>query len=166
MSGDNGKSLKVRVLGKVVNRVISIVNRDIDIAELQDKYKATQGKIIEGRLTDVNRKFYLQVMDGAIRRLKDPDRIDGWFEADTSTMINIFRGKIKMMNPATGEERFEPYDPIAAVRYGDIRVHGEATSADLILFANHIYGDVYPQMRKSLNGEIEKIEKEVKAHGE
>ncbi|MCK5612427.1 hypothetical protein KAR91_61715 [Candidatus Pacearchaeota archaeon] len=165
MNGDNGQALKARVMNKIMNSVLKIMNKDIDIGELQDKYKATRGKIIEGRFTDIDRKFYLQVMDGSVKRLKNPERIDGWFEADTSTMINIFRGKIKMMNPATGEERFEPYDPIAAVRYGDIRVHGEASSADLLLFANHIYTDVYPQMRKSLNKEVEKIEEEVKANG-
>jgi putative sterol carrier protein len=151
-------------MNKIVNRIISITNRDIDIAELQMKYKATKGKIIQGRLTDVDKVFYIQIHNGSVNRLKEPKNIDGWFETDTSTMINIFMGKIKVMNPATGEEGHIPYDPIAAVRYGDIRVHGDASSADLLLFANHVYKDVYPQMRESLNGEVEKLEKEVKAH--
>lgn len=154
---NDGFERKRRIVNTIISKVISLVNRDIDVVGYQEKYKATSEKIIQGRIVDIDRKFCVQIKDGEVCRLHDPERIDGWFETDCSTIINLFRGKIKVVNPATMEEKEVGYTPIDAIRYGDLTAVGDASSNDLLLFATAIYKEAYPQIKKSLDKEYSEL---------
>ena len=155
--GENGSSKKQLIVNQIVNKVISLINKDVDIEGFQEKFNANRGKVIQGRLVDIDRTFHLQVTDGKIRRLKNPEKVDGFFETDCVTLISLFKGKIKVVNPSTMEEKSVEYTPLDAVRYGDIRLGGDASSNDLLLFATAVYKEAYPQVRSALNEDFREL---------
>ena len=150
------KTAVIRAFDSIVNSIVSLTNKNLDIAQLQEKYRATKGKIIQGRLTDVNRVFYLQMKDGRIHRLKNPGHIDGYFETTIPTMINIFRGRIKAVHPGTMQECMIDYTPLDAIRFGDAKVWGDASSTDILLGATAVYKEIYPKLRDTINTAIER----------
>lgn len=151
-------TLKTKAITWIINRIVDVSNRRVNIRDLQKKYKAEEGRILEMHVRDLRKKYYLRVMNGRIEYMDkiNPDDLAGGFETSSDSLINLARGVRQRMNPATDEIYEESYTPFDAITHGDIRFWGDAASNDALLFAKAVSEDVYPQLQKELKSGLKK----------
>jgi hypothetical protein len=152
-NGANGaaRSLKERAATWIINTVINMTNRKVNVAELQKKFKADQGRVSQMMITDIGKAWYFRVFNGKIEFMTNPPHVDGGFQMTTDTLMSISRGKQRRMDPATGRLFDIDFNPVDAVTQGLVTVWGEAASNDLLLFARATLEYAYPAIKQELN---------------
>lgn len=148
---------KIAALIGAIRKFVEFCGRK-DIAALQEKYKADKKKVIKILLTDRNRSVAFQVADGAISyELKNAHMMEAdlMLYMTLDTLLNLFAGRIKVRDHATGKKVYQPYSYADAVRWDDVQFDGEAASNDNRL-AMEVFGDSLQEMQEEFYPEIQK----------
>lgn len=143
---------KHRVVSWLINQVLNVANRRLNIRELQNKYNAKEGRVLQMHIVDIQKKWYFRVMDGKLELLGNPSDIAGGFETNSDTIICLTSGRRKRMHPGTRKYEYQDYTPFDAMQHGDIRIWGDAATNDALLFGQALQKYVYPEIR----GELQK----------
>lgn len=135
-----------------------------DIKAMQEKYGAHQEKNIKVIMPDIKRSVVFRVENGSVGYMwKGSDEFEAEIEAymHTDTLLNLLAGRLKVLDHMTKEMKYKPYRFFDAIRYGDVKVYGEAASNDAQL-AMRVFDDGLQEMQAELFPEIqEKIEEGV-----
>ena len=142
--------VKHKVVSWLINQILNVANRQVNIRELQQKYNAQEGRVLQMKIVDINRTWYFRVMEGRIDVLANPKDIAGGFETNSDTVICLATGKRKRMHPGTREVVLQDYTPFDALTHGDIRIWGEAATNDALLFAKAMRDQVYPTVKEKM----------------
>ena len=145
-----GLSVKHRALAWVINRIVGLTNKRVDVAALQKAHGAVEGRVTRLRITDLDVNYHFVVKDGKLDFVVKPGVVAGEIETTSDTILCIATGKREVMNPATRARFMKEYTPIDAINYGDLKIRGEAVTNDALLFARAIYTEVAPRLRADL----------------
>lgn len=146
---------KHKIVSWLINQVITVANKRLNIRELQNKYNAKEGRVLQMHIVDIGKKWYFRVMDGKIEILSSPSDIAGGFETNSDTIICLTSGRRKVMHPGTRKLTYQDYTPFDAMQHGDIRIWGEAATNDALLFGQALQKYVYPEIKGELQNSVQ-----------
>lgn len=154
MTGSIGRSLKERAITGILNTIVSITNRKLNVGELQERHSAHSGRLMRVNVRDIQKAFHFRVADGRLEFVDDPGKsgieVVGGIDIGSDAVIGLALGRKRYMNPATGETFDQAYTPMDAIANGHVSYWGEAASNDLLLFARAVYSEVFPRVREEL----------------
>lgn len=133
---------------KIIIMVFKMANKDLDIYELQRKFKADKEKTVEIYIRDAGYRQCFRLSGGKVVFVENPKKVDGTMETDTKTLLEIFSGEAIVKDTKTGKRKRINWTPMDAYRFGQIKITGEASTNDAWLFFNEVYEQLYPQLQK------------------
>lgn len=139
----------IRLVKNMIKLTISIGNTRLNIAELQERYRATKGKVIEFHITDLDYRKKIMLDGGKILTVnyKPPD---GGIEMTLDVLMGCLRGETRIYDPIADEFKMQKYGPEQAWRYSDMRVWGTASTNDMLLLFKEVWPVVIPMIKDEL----------------
>lgn len=148
------KDLGKRVVIKVATRIVKHINTNVNIPELEEKFGKDVKKTVQIYISDKDVKLAFRVEDGRIKYIKDPKEIDARAIVDSNTFISLIAGKRKVMDPSTGETRYESYGPYNAYVNGDVEIYGDGVTTDYYMLFKHVWKRVEDDVQDSVGQRI------------
>lgn len=146
-----GPGLKARLTAWIVNRALDLANRKANLAEVQKRHNAFQGRVCQMRVTDLNQVWHFRLGDGRLEYIRAPGKVHGGFELSSDVIIGLVLGKRLYADPSDPKRTWEAaYTPLDAVNYGEVRIWGDAVSNDMLLLSRHIYREIYEPLKDEL----------------
>ena len=131
-----------------------MLNKDVDVADIQKRYSATKGRILRLHITDINMFANFKIDNGRVDMVTcDHPNATAYFSLDT--LFHLIRGEVTIKEQ-DGYMRNESYTPFDAWRRGELVIVSENPNegwlSDLTLFGREIYEEAFPQIREKLGG--------------
>lgn len=133
----------------LIEKSLKIVNKKVNVRDLQQKFRATRGQILEIQVWDseweqclAKRAVQVDPITGTIKGLgKKYPTPNGIAKLSLQTMLNLIKGV---------DDKGKPYTPKDAWRLDRLRVDGEVWLPEFEQFATIIYQEAFPQIKKDL----------------
>lgn len=144
------QSAKMRAISWLVNRGMKLLNRKVDVGELQRRHNAFREKVVELSVADLQRRWYFRIRDGRVEALERPENVHGGIRITSDCLLALVQQRRAYRNPATGAIEYGPYSPWEAVKYGEVDIWGDAATNDAYLISRVIQEEVYPELRREI----------------
>lgn len=136
--------MKERFVNTLLNLITKTVNKDVDIASIQRKYRAPGGRVVIVEVTDIGYRSGF-VLDPNSHRVIAVNTRDGCpvLKMPLTTLIYLVKGK---------DDSGRPFDPNIAWAHGYLEVigpNGSSWLSDARLF-HEVWHMVFPKVKVRL----------------
>lgn len=147
-------SIRGKLAATLLRAIQKVLNKDVDIPDIQKRYSATKGRILRLHITDVDMFANFKIDSGRVDMVTcEHPNATAYFSLDT--LLHLINGKIAIKEQ-DGYVHDESYTPFDAWRRGELVIVSENPNegwlSDLTLFGREIYEEAFPQIREKLGG--------------
>ncbi|GAG84823.1 unnamed protein product [marine sediment metagenome] len=133
-----------------------------DFSQIRDKYGGDKGMVAEIYLEDVELPIYVWIdEDGIHFKVRKGDlKPEGYVITTADTILNIFDGRLKVIQKKTNAVKLIPYNFKRAYQMGDVKTKGNVTTnvAMIIMdvFDRYIedFRDKFGDLRKEMTDDL------------
>lgn len=147
-------SIRAKLATTLLRAIQKVLNKDVDVADIQQRYSATKGRILRLHITDLNMFANFKIDNGRVDMVtSDHPNATAYFSFDT--LLHLINGEITIKEQ-DGYVHNESYTPFDAWRRGELVIVSENPNegwlSDLTLFGKEIYQEAFPAIREKLGG--------------
>jgi len=144
-------SFRGKLATTLLKTVQQVINKDIDIKRIQNRYHADKGRILRLYLTDIKQHANFKIENGKVSMIHC-DNPNAEIQLNLDCLINLIDGKIKVKEQ-DGTVYMDDYTPFDAWRRGELMIRAEESESwlsDLTLLNSEIYREAFPSIRAKL----------------
>jgi hypothetical protein len=147
-------SIRGRLATTLLRAIQKILNRNVNVGDIQGRYNATKGRVLRIYIEDTDTYANFKIENGQVE-LIHCDNPNATVRMSLDTMLFLIKGSmdVKEQDGAVVNQTYTPFD---AWRRGELIIQAdnpnEGWLSDLTLFGKEIYQEAFPIIRTKLGG--------------
>jgi len=147
-------SIRARLATTLLRAIQKILNKNVDVGDIQERYNATKGRVLEIYIDDLDIRANFKIENGKVE-LIHCDNPNATVQMPLDTMLFLIKGSIDIKQQ-DGTVRMDSYTPFDAWRRGELVIQtdnpNECWLSDLTLFGREIYEQAFPIIKSKIGG--------------
>lgn len=147
-------SIRGRLATTLLRAIQKILNKNVDVGDIQERYNATKGRVLEIYIDDLDIRANFKIENGKVE-LIHCDNPNATVQMPLDTMLFLIKGSMDVKEQ-DGTLIAQSYTPFDAWRRGELIIQAdnpdEGWLSDLTLFGKEIYQEAFPIIRTKLGG--------------
>ena len=145
-------SARGRITAALLRAIQKVMNKDVGVGNLQDKYNATKGRILRLYISDVDTYANFKIENGVVN-IVHCDEPNATVSISLNTLLLLIKGTMTVKEQ-DGTPVTQTYTPFDAWRRGELVIQtanpNESWLSDLTLFGKEVYAEAFPALRSKL----------------